>query len=579
MNGSSADLLDAGAERFLFTSSEHASTLLNSMKTLREQNDLCDVTLRADNCDFAAHKIVLASGSPYFNAMFTNEHRESRQDKILVNGIDAVTFERLLDFMYSSSLEICEENVQNLLAGANLLQLTSVVDACCEFLKVRVDHENCLGIAAFSEMHGCADLHTFSWRYALENFSDVALTEEFLTTPASYLIDLIKSEDLNVHSEEEVLECVLRWFKNDELAHGNIIHSVLRHVKLPLIPWQTLSEKILSHDSLSSNPECQVLLTNAKNFQLRPDLSEMCTDDPEYSQYIPRKSVGQNTFVYVVGGETSPGRSTVSSVDQFNPAKNTWRELASMDTTRRGVGVGILNGLLYAIGGSDGVSALRLVECYDPHTNSWRRVADMNEERSSVAAVALGSHLYAVGGYDGIMSCLQTVERYDPATDTWSYVAEMNVARSMACVTALNNQLFAVGGYDGSSDFASSEYYDVEKDCWVMLEDMHSRRCMAGVAVLQGLLYVVGGCDHSQSLSSIEVYDPEKNQWSVQAEMNEPRSGLGVAVVGRKLYSVGGYTGVGSDYCSSVECYDPETNSWSYVAGMRIGRRRFGCCS
>ena len=35
----------------------------------------------------------------------------------------------------------------------------------------------------------------------------------------------------------------------------------------------------------------------------------------------------------------------------------------------------------------------------------------------------------------------------------------------------------------------------------------------------------------------------------------------------------------GSEYCSTVECYDPETNSWSYVVGMRIGRRRFGCCS
>ena len=576
---SSSDLTDINADFFLFTSNEHAPNLLNCMKTLRDRNDLCDVTLSVDNQNFSAHKIVLASGSPYFNAMFTNEHKESKQEQVLINGIDATTFESLLNFIYSSVLEICVENVQNLLAGANHLQLTSVVNACCDFLKVRIEPENCLGIAAFAEMHGCADLQTASWRYALENFSEVALTEEFLTTPASYLIELIRSEDLNVRSEEEVLDCVLRWFQNDQLAHENSIHLVLQHVKLPLIPWQTLSEKILSHRSLSTNPECQVFLTKAKNFQLHPNLAEVRTDDPHYSQYIPRKSVGQNMFIYVVGGETSPGRSTVGSVDQFDPVKNTWTELAPMEKGRRGIGVGILNGLLFAVGGSDGISALRLVECYDPHTNSWRRVADKKEERSSVAAIGLGEYLYAVGGYDGIMSCLKTVERYDHANDVWSYVAKMNVARSMAGVAALNNCLFAVGGYDGSSDLASCEMYDVEKDCWVMQEGMISQRCMAGVAVVRGLLYAVGGCDRSQSLNSTEMYDPEKNQWSVTAEMSEPRSGVGVAVVGRKLYAMGGYSGVGSEYCSTVECYDPETNSWSYVAGMRIGRRRFGCCS
>lgn len=512
--------------------------------------------------------------------MFTNEHRESKQSKVSLNGIDAGTLERLLDFAYSSSLEICEENVQNLLAGASLLQLVPVIEACCAFLKVRLEPENCLGIAAFAEIHGCANLYEVSWRYALENFADVAQTEEFLNIPPPMLMEFIKSEDLNVKSEEEVLDCVLPWLNHDQLARRNVIHSVLQYVKLPLIPWQLLCDKLLSNDFISSSPECQLLLTNAKSFQSHPELfHDRSVESKEFLPYVPRKSVGQNMFVYAVGGETTHGRSTVNSVEQFDPVKNTWRELTPMDTARRGVGVGILNGLLYAVGGSDGVQALRLVECYDPLTNLWTRVADMNEDRSSVAAAVLNGCLYAVGGYDGIMSCLQSVEKYDPATDTWTYVAEMNIQRSMMCVATLNNKLFVVGGYDGSSDLASCEMYDPEQDLWVMVEEMHSRRCMAGVAVLGGLIYTVGGCDCSQSLSSVEVYDPSKNQWSILAEMSEPRSGVGVAVVGRKLFAVGGYTGTGSSYCSSVECYDHETNTWTYVAEMRVGRRRFGCCS
>ena len=569
--------MDPNTSQFLFISSEHPGSLLGAMKVLLDRQELCDITLCAGEQEFLAHRIVLAACSPYFSAMFTNGHIEREQPRVILNGVDSVILESLINFAYTASLEIREDNVQNLLVGASLLQLMPVVEACCEFLKVRLDPENCLGMSAFAEMYGCANLYETSWRFTLENFQEVAKTEEFLNMPPSYLIELIKSEDLVVKVEEDVLDCVLSWFKHDELTRRDNVSSVLKYVKLPLIPWPLLCEKLLLNNSISDDPDCQLLLTNAKNFQSNPESVESCTDSLEYCQYVPRKSVGQSLFVYVVGGEANPGRLTVGTVEQFDPAKNIWRELPSMDTSRRGVGIGLLNSLLYAVGGSDGVHALRLVERYDPHSNRWSRVADMNEERSSVAAVVMNGCLYAVGGYDGIMSCLKTVEKYDPVADTWTYVAEMSIPRSMMCVAALNNKLFAVGGYDGSSDLASCEMYDSIEDSWVLIEEMHSRRCMAGVGVVGGLLYAVGGCDCSQSLNSIEAYDPQKNQWTLLAEMAMPRSGLGVAIVGRKLYAVGGYTG--SDYCSSVECYDPESNTWGYMASMRSSRRRFGCCS
>ena len=562
-----------------FSASEHANTLLFGIQGLRERQDLCDVTICAEDKDFLAHKVILAASSPYFHAMFTNNHRESVENTIHLNGIDASTLELLLNFIYSSSLEIQEENVQNLLAGASWLQLPQVVDACCQFLKARICADNCLGIAAFADLHGCPDLHKSSWTFALENFTEIALHEEFLSVPAPLLIELLKSEDLQVHSEEEVLDSVLRWYCHDELSRADTIVSILRHVKLPLVPWKHLSDKLLQINSLASNPECHSQVASVRSLQTQPSLTETHAQCPNSTHLIPRRSVGKNKFIYAVGGETSPGRATVSSVEQFNPTKNTWKVLAPMPACRRGVGVGILNGLLYAVGGSDGVQALRLAECYDPLSNSWRRIADMNEKRSSVATAVLGGCLYAVGGYDGITSCLQSAECYDPQTDTWRYVASMAVPRSMACVCSINDQLLMVGGYNGVSDLQSCELYDPKTDSWTVVEGMGTRRCMAGVAVMDGLVYVVGGCDHAVSLKSIEAYNPTSGQWTLLSEMSEARSGLGVAVIGRRLYAIGGHTGSGSGYCSSVEQYNAETNSWSPAAAMAVSRRRFGCCS
>ena len=565
-------------EQSVFRADHHASALLSYMKELRDKHDLCDIILNVDDQEFAVHRVVLAACSPYFSAMLTNEHRESQQRRVSLSGIDPATLESLLDFVYSSILVVTEENVQSLLAGANLLQLNLVVDACCEFLRVRLHPENCLGIASFAEMHGCVSLQEDSWQYVLHNFADIVETEEFLSIPSPYLAELVKSESLNVNSEEEVLDSVLKWFGHDQASRNSSISSILQHVKLPLIPWETLSEKMLTDMFLVSNAECQVLLMNARSFQTDPEMAEKCVSNiPENSQIVPRKSVGQSLFLYVVGGETSPGRSTVSSIERFDPAKNIWQELASMKSSRRGLGVGVLDGHLYAVGGSDGTQALRIVERYDPRLNFWARVADMNEERSSVATASLGGFLYAVGGYDGVTSCLRTVERYDPNSDTWTYVAQMNVPRSMVSVGIVQNKLFVIGGYDGGSDLSSCEVFDAELDRWTLIAEMRSCRCMAGIGVIENHLYAVGGCDCSHSLSTMEVYDHDKDEWSLVSEMAERRSGVGVAVVGRKLYAVGGYTG--SNYCSSVECYDPKANAWSSVASMRVGRRRFGCCS
>ena len=45
-------------------------------------------------------------------------------------------------------------------------------------------------------------------------------------------------------------------------------------------------------------------------------------------------------------------------------------------------------GLLYAIGGFDGVSPLNSMECYNPFTNQWTSLPDMTSKRFGLAACA-----------------------------------------------------------------------------------------------------------------------------------------------------------------------------------------------
>lgn len=68
-------------------------------------------------------------------------------------------------------------------------------------------------------------------------------------------------------------------------------------------------------------------------------------------------------------------------VEVFDPVANRWEKCHPMSTARSRVGVAVVNGLLYAIGGYDGQLRLSTVEVYNPETDTWTRVRSMNSKR------------------------------------------------------------------------------------------------------------------------------------------------------------------------------------------------------
>lgn len=99
------------------------------------------------------------------------DFEESHQEKITVQGVDFHALELLVEYVYTSVVDVTEENVQVLLTAANLLQLTDVRDACCDYLQTQLDPSNCLGIRDFADIHGCVDLLNYADTYIEQHFS------------------------------------------------------------------------------------------------------------------------------------------------------------------------------------------------------------------------------------------------------------------------------------------------------------------------------------------------------------------------------------------------------------------------
>lgn len=97
----------------------------------------------------------------------------------------------------------------------------------------------------------------------------------------------------------------------------------------------------------------------------------------------------------------------------------------------------------------------------------------MIEHRSSVGIGVLNGLLYAVGGYNG-QTTVNTVERYNPRTEEWTMICEMTTARSMLGVASLNGHLYAVGKYNTGQRQGTNPH----AICSALFSGLHVLKCM-----------------------------------------------------------------------------------------------------
>jgi len=79
-------------------------------------------------------------------------------------------------------------------------------------------------------------------------------------------------------------------------------------------------------------------------------------------------------------------------VDRYNPMTDQWRPCSPMSVPRNRVGVAVMDGLLYAVGGSAGVEYHNSVECYDPDQDTWTSVKSMHIKRLGVGVAVVNRY-------------------------------------------------------------------------------------------------------------------------------------------------------------------------------------------
>ncbi|CAL1530807.1 unnamed protein product [Lymnaea stagnalis] len=559
-----------GRERPVYKHAQHTHKAFESLNEMRRMGLLCDVCIIAGNQELHCHKSVLAACSQYFYAMFTNEMSESKMKCITLQEIDPTALSLLIDFVYTSEIHVTEDNVQTLLPAANILQITEVRDACCDFLQAQLHPSNSLGIRDFADLHACQDLYSYAQTYTEQHFTEVVHYDEFLSMCVDAVCKLISSDRLTVTSEEQVYEAVMSWVNHNLPARQNCVEQLLENVRLPLINQEYIVQKVEEEPLVKANSRCKDFLIEAMKYHLLKTDQKPLYKTPRTQ---PRNPIGLPKVLLVIGGQAP---KAIRSVECYDFQEERWYQLAEMPSRRCRCGVAVLNGLVYAVGGFNGSLRVRSIDVYDPLKDTWNSCPSMEARRSTLGVAVLNGNIYAVGGFDGAAG-LDSAEYFDVRAGMWRSMTSMSTRRSSVGVGVVGGLLYAVGGYDGASRqcLSSVECYNPLCDTWSIVAEMSCRRSGAGVGVVDGMLFAVGGHDGPLVRKSVEAYNPETNSWIAVADMHMSRRNAGVVANGNKLYVVGGDDG--SSNLGSVEVYDPSTNKWTLLqSSMMTGRSYAG---
>lgn len=530
-----------------FSSDKHAQLILAQMNKMRSGQHFCDVQLQVGKETFQVHRLVLAASSPYFAALFTGGMKESSKDVVQILGVEAGIFQLLLDFIYTGVVNIAVTNVQELIVAADMLQLTEVVNLCCDFLKGQIDPQNCIGLFQFSEQIACHDLLEFTENYIHVHFLEVHTGEEFLGLTKDQLIKILRSEELSIEDEYQVFLAAMQWILKDLGKRRKHVVEVLDPVRFPLLPSQRLLKYIEGVSDFNLRVALQTLLKEYCEVCKSPKENKFCSF-LQTSKVRPRKKARK--YLYAVGGYTrlQGGRwsdsRALSCVERFDTFSQYWTTVSSLHQARCGLGVAVVGGMVYAIGGEKDSMIFDCTECYDPVTKQWTTVASMNHPRCGLgvcvcygAIYALGL-IYAVGGISNEGLELRSFEVYDPLSKRWSPLPPMGTRRAYLGVAALNDCIYAIGGWNETQDALHTvEKYSFEEEKWVEVASMKVPRAGMCAVTVNGLLYVSGGRSSSHdflapgTLDSVEVYNPHSDTWTEIGNMITSRCEGGVAVL------------------------------------------------
>ena len=293
----------------------------------RNKGTFNDVTIEAGTETIAANRMILSCCSRFFEGMFDLEMKEKYQhDPVQIHGFDGKAVKALIDFMYSGEVTIKNENVMDLLAASDYLQMGEVKQFCFDFLESMLSSDNWFAIRSAADLYQSKHLQNQVNNYMSKNFDAIVETDEFKSLDKDGLRRCIETLDRSHVKQDSIFNGLVNWCQNDETARKNDFSKLFDElVKVDAMSVEILEETVAKEDLVIKDVEClkvvasclfqrmketQIISVGGNNvkgkcLEVYSCTNKLPTEYPDLPIHLSSHcALMTNNCVYVVGGCT-----------------------------------------------------------------------------------------------------------------------------------------------------------------------------------------------------------------------------------------------------------------------------------
>ena len=509
--------------------------LAKRLNVLRRQDYLCDINLvTKDGNEFKAHRNVLSAASPFFFKLHQSNMKENKEGIVRFEEISGAVMEDVLEFIYTGSVKVTQENSKDLIAAANFLVIPGLKKLSGRYLEGEMSESNCISTFYFAELYQCDELITNTRMFIHANFASVAEMDEFLSLEGKEVERWISSDDISVAVEADVFKIVLKWIEQNKSERKAAFEQLFRHVRLAFLSRDFLLD-VVTNELVEENSDCFKLLSKAinlpgssteENFSQSPrkglETSAIVARGGNYNFcYLPEKDewkrLGRGLSERHERTQVINHRDQLyafsfhGKIERYDPIFDRWSFLDHWKFLQK---VTVVRGEIYGIE-IDKSSAKSNIKKFSVEQCSWQTVLSSHEGcRVGSCVVAAGNHLYVCGGRleDDFVT---KAERFDTVGNKWEEIASMQQARAYSSGVATEGKIFVAGGREHwGSCLETCEMFNISTNEWQFIGSLKVPRYDGSMACLKGTLYVLGGVNvYEESDLSVECYDPAEDKW------------------------------------------------------------------